>query len=76
MKIPSSRTCPSTVRLVIITTDLHGIVTLRENVETAAPLPTVEVMSVTVVRIDGQKTVSEQDVQRITSKSKEETAQT
>ena len=53
-----------------------GVVTLREHVETVAPLPTVDVMSVTVVRNDGRKTVSEQGVQRITSKSKEETAQT
>ena len=50
---PSSRTCTSTVRLVIFTTDLHGVVTLREYVETVSPLPTVDVMSVTVVRMKG-----------------------
>ena len=38
-----------TVRLVIFTTDLHGVVTLREYVETVAPLPTVDVMAVIVV---------------------------
>ena len=32
-------------------TDLHGVVTLREYVETVAPLPTVDVMAVTVVRM-------------------------
>ena len=40
---------PRTVRLVIFTTDLHGVVTLREYVETAAPLPTVDVLVVIVV---------------------------
>ena len=48
LKISSSRTCPCTVRLVIFTTDLHGVVTLREYVETVAPLPTVDVMAVIV----------------------------
>ena len=33
----------------IFTTDLHGVVTLREYVETVAPLPTVDVMAVIVV---------------------------
>ena len=45
----TSRTCPRTVRLVTFTTDLYGVVTLREYVETVAPLPTVDVMAVTVV---------------------------
>ena len=49
LKISSSRTCARTVRLVIFTTDLHGVVTLREYVETEAPLPTVDVMAVIVV---------------------------
>ena len=69
LKIPSSRMCPSTVRLVIFTTELHGVVTLREYVETVAPLPTVDVKSVTVIR--SRKTVSEQGVQRVTSIIKE-----
>ena len=43
--------CPSTVRLVIFTTKLHGVVTFREYVETVAPLPTVDVKSVTVIRM-------------------------
>ena len=51
LKIATSRMCPSTVRLVIFTTDLHGVVTLREYVETVAPLPTVDVKSVTVIRM-------------------------
>ena len=51
LKTTTSRTCPSTVRLVIFTTELHGVVTLREYVETVAPLPTVDVMSVIVIRI-------------------------
>ena len=46
LKISSSRTCPRTVRLVIFTTDLYGVVTLREYVETVAPLPAVDVMFV------------------------------
>ena len=74
--ISSSRTCPRTVRLVIFTTDLHGVVTLREHVETVAPLPTVDVMSVTLVKMMVTRQSPEQGVQRITSKSKEETAQT
>ena len=45
---PSSQTFPRTVRLVICTTDLHGVVSLREYVETVAPLPTVDVMAVIV----------------------------
>ena len=49
LKISSSRTCSRTVRLVIFTSDLHGVVTLRECVETVAPLPTVDVMAVIVV---------------------------
>ena len=44
LKIATSRMCPSTVRLVIFTT-----VTLREYVETVAPLQTVDVMAVIVV---------------------------
>ena len=40
---------PCTVRLVIFTADLHGVVTLRDRVETVAPLPTVDVMAVIVV---------------------------
>ena len=49
LKISSSRTCSRTVRLVIFTSDLHGVVTLRECVENVAPLPTVDVMAVIVV---------------------------
>ena len=48
LKISSSRTCSRTVRLVIFTTDLHGVVSLREYVDTVAPLPTVDVMAVIV----------------------------
>ena len=50
MNIATSRMCPSTVRLVIFTTELHGFVTFREYVETVAPLPTVDVKSVTAIR--------------------------
>ena len=60
-----SRMCPSTVRLVIFTTELHR--NFSRIVGTVAPLPTVDVMSVTVVRMI-RKTVSEQSVQRATSK--------
>ena len=49
LKISSSRTCPRTVRLVIFTTDLHRVVSLRQYVETVAPLPTVDLMAVIVV---------------------------
>ena len=49
LKISSSRTCPRTVLLVIFTTDLHGVVILREYGETVAPQPTVDVMAVIVV---------------------------
>ena len=51
LKIATSRTCPSTVRWVIFTTELRGVVTFREYVGTVAPLPTVDVKSVTVVRM-------------------------
>ena len=72
--VVEDRTCSSTVRLVNFTTDLHGVVTLREYVATVAPLPTVDVMSVTVVRM----TVTRQSLNktRTTSQSEEETAQT
>ena len=49
LKISSSQTCTRTVRLVIFTTDLHGVVTLREYIEAVAPLPTVDVMAVIVL---------------------------
>ena len=71
LKTATSRICPSNVRLVIFTTELHR--KFSRIVETVAPLPTVDVMSVTVVRMTVAGTVSEQSVQRITSK---ETAQT
>ena len=49
LKISSSRTCPRTVRLVIFITDLHGVVTLCQHVETVAPPPTADVIAVIVV---------------------------
>ena len=49
LKTATSRICPSTVRLVIFTTEPHR--NFSQIVETVAPLPTVDVMSVTVVRM-------------------------
>ena len=63
LKISSSRTCARTVRLVIFTTDLHGVVTLREYVETEAPLPTVDVMAGDCGGNVGHETVSAQGEQ-------------
>ena len=74
--ISSSRTWPRTVRLVIFTTDLHGVVTLREYVETVAPLPTVDVMAVIVVATSVTRQYRTRRAKLVTSKAKEETAQT
>ena len=49
-----------------------GVVTFREYVETVAPPPTVDVKVCDCDQDDGRKTVSEQGVQRVTSKSKKE----
>ena len=49
LKIATSRICTSTVRLVIFTTELHR--NFSRIAETVAPLPTVNVMFVTVVRM-------------------------
>ena len=76
LKISSSRTCSRTVRLVIFTTDLHGVVTLRENIETVAPLPTVDVMAV-IVLTTTVTTVSAHGAQRPSHQNqRKETAQT
>ena len=63
LKTATSRICPSTVRLVIFTTELHC--NFSRIVETVAPLPTVDVMSVTVVRM----TVARQSLNRAYSVS-------
>ena len=65
LKTATSRICTSTVRLVIFTTEFYGVVIFREYVETVAPLPTVDVMSVTVVRM----TVARQSLNRAYSVS-------
>ena len=75
LKISSSRTCPRTVRLVIFTTDLRRVETLREYVEIVAPLPTVDVMAVIVVATSVTRQYRTRRARLVTSKSKEEAAQ-